>query len=43
MTLIRGGGGDFIVIANDREIWNKKAMGNTFPEEDDIVRAMRRP
>ena len=41
MQLIRGGGGDFIVIADDKEIWNKKAMGNMFPEEGDIVRAIR--
>lgn len=40
VDLIRGGGGDYIIIAAGQEIWNKRAMGDAFPEEDAIVQAI---
>lgn len=37
MELIGGGRGDFIVTADGRELWNKRQMGDEFPEEAAIV------
>ena len=37
VELIGGGKGDFIVKADQRELWNKKQMGNEFPEEATIL------
>ena len=42
MKLQSGGRGDFIVTADGRELWNKRQMGDEFPEEDDIVQALRK-
>ena len=39
--LIRGGGGDFIIIANGERLWHKREMGDAFPEEDAIVDKLR--
>jgi predicted Rdx family selenoprotein len=36
VTLVPGGKGDFIVIANGREIWNKRQVGR-FPESAEIL------
>ena len=33
IELIRGSGGDFIVIADGAEVWNKRAMDERFPDE----------
>ena len=41
VELIKGGRGDFIVKADGRELWNKKKMGNEFPEEDQILAQVR--
>ncbi|MEZ4273048.1 MAG: hypothetical protein R3C68_16935 [Myxococcota bacterium] len=35
--LLEGGRGDFIVKHNNRELWNKKQMQNTFPDQQVIV------
>jgi predicted Rdx family selenoprotein len=41
---LRGGGrGDFIVTADGRELWNKRRMGDQFPDEDAIVEMLRNP
>lgn len=37
VELVDGGRGDFIVTADGREVWNKKATGLGFPDEEDIV------
>jgi predicted Rdx family selenoprotein len=39
--LIRGGGGDFIVVADGRELWNKRRMGDEFPEPNAILEKLR--
>jgi len=36
VVLIPGGKGDFIVVANGRELWNKRQVGR-FPEHAEIV------
>ena len=41
VELIRGGGGDFIVIADGQELWNKRRMGDEFPVPDVIVEKLR--
>jgi predicted Rdx family selenoprotein len=42
VTLEGGGRGDFIVTADGRELWNKRQMGDEFPNEDAIVEALRK-
>ena len=37
VELLEGGRGDFIVIADGSELWNKRAMGDEFPEHDVIL------
>jgi len=37
IELIRGGGGDFIVIADGKELWNKRQQGDAFPENAEIL------
>lgn len=37
IELIRGSGGDFIVIADGEQLWHKREMGDGFPEEAAIV------
>jgi predicted Rdx family selenoprotein len=37
VELIRGGGGDFIVIADGKELWNKRQMDNEFPDNAVIL------
>lgn len=41
MELVRGGGGDFIVTVDGRELWNKRASGRGFPEPEVILEQMR--
>jgi len=41
VDLIKGGKGAFIVIADGKELWNKRQMGDDFPEEDKLVSQMR--
>lgn len=42
VTLIEGGGGDFIVNADGKELWNKKQTHNgQFPDEDQLVATMK--
>ena len=41
VQLLKGGRGDFIVKADERELWNKKRMGDEFPEEEAIVSALK--
>ncbi len=40
MELIEGGKGDFIVKVDGVELWNKKQMGNEFPEPEVILEKM---
>lgn len=38
---LRGGGrGDFIVTRDGEQLWNKRQMGDEFPDEDAIVEAL---
>lgn len=43
VDLIPGGRGDFIVTADGRELWNKRAMDDEFPEPSAIVAKLRAP
>lgn len=42
MELIKGGRGDFIVKAAGSVLWDKHKMGNQFPDESEVVEALRR-
>ena len=35
--MIRGGSGNFIVIADGEQLWHKRQMDNEFPEPAAIV------
>ena len=35
--MIRGGGGDFIVISDGERLWHKREMDDQFPDPDVIV------
>jgi selT/selW/selH-like putative selenoprotein len=37
VDLIKGSKGVFIVTADGREVWNKKMMGDKFPDEEKLV------
>ncbi|MDP6424766.1 MAG: hypothetical protein QGG14_08480 [Planctomycetota bacterium] len=37
VELIEGGRGDFVVKNDGAELWNKRAMGDEFPENDVIL------
>ncbi|MFQ5506332.1 MAG: Rdx family protein [Planctomycetota bacterium] len=37
VELIAGGGGDFIVKNGAKELWNKRRMGDEFPEHQAIL------
>lgn len=37
ITLIPGGRGDLIVKRGDELIWDKKGMGNSWPETDELI------
>ena len=37
VKLIGGGKGDFIVKDDGRELWNKRQMGDQFPEHDQVL------
>jgi hypothetical protein len=39
--LIGGGRGDFIVMADQRTVWDKKAMGNRFPDDADVLNLLK--
>lgn len=41
VALKPGGRGDFIVTVDGRELWNKRAMDDEFPDEQHIVRALK--
>lgn len=34
---MKGGRGDFIVTADGKQLWDKKRMGDDFPEEQEII------
>ena len=40
MELIRGGGGNFIVIADGKELWHKRQMGDEFPQNKVILQRL---
>ena len=42
VELIGGGRGDFIIEADGQRIWDKRAMENKYPTEEDIVATLRR-
>jgi len=37
VELIKGGSGNFIVIADGKELWHKRQMGDEFPENQAIL------
>ncbi|PIE23215.1 MAG: hypothetical protein CSA62_08365 [Planctomycetota bacterium] len=37
IELVKGSGGDFIVEVDGQEIWNKNAMGDQFPNEEELA------
>jgi len=37
IKLVGGGRGDFIVTVDSDSIWDKRTMGDKFPDESDIV------
>ena len=37
VDLIKGSKGVFIVTADGREVWNKRMMGDKFPDEEKLV------
>ena len=39
--MIRGGGGDFIVIADGVRLWDKRKMGKEFPSDEAILAKLR--
>lgn len=41
MELLKGGRGDFIVKRDGVVVWDKKQMGNAFPDEEDVVDDLR--
>ena len=41
IELIPGGGGDFIVVADGRQLWHKRRMGDAFPEHETILAELR--
>ena len=41
ITLIPGGRGDLIVKRGDELIWDKKAMGNMWPETDELIATLQ--
>lgn len=41
IELIKGGRGDFIVTVDGDELWNKRQMGDQFPDEPALVEKIR--
>jgi len=41
IELIRGGSGNFIVIADGEQLWHKLQMGDEFPEPEAILAKIR--
>lgn len=41
VELLPGGRGDFIVVADGNKIWDKRRMGDDFPEESFVVERVR--
>ena len=40
MTLVAGGGGDFIVTVDGTEHWHRKKMGKEFPEAAVLIQSL---
>ena len=40
VELVPGGRGDFIVTADGERVWDKRAMGDRFPEDEEILQAL---
>ncbi len=40
VELVPGGRGDFIVSAGDQRLWDKRKMGDEFPESAAILEAL---
>ncbi|MBI2374561.1 MAG: hypothetical protein HYV07_11250 [Deltaproteobacteria bacterium] len=43
IELVAGGKGDFIVSADGVELWNKRAMGDEFPNGDTLLARLKPP
>jgi predicted Rdx family selenoprotein len=41
VELIKGGKGNFIVIADGRQLWHKREMDNEFPRNDQVLAQLR--
>ncbi|MCK6550193.1 Rdx family protein [Myxococcota bacterium] len=41
MELIRGKGGNFIVVADGKTVWHRRQMGDEFPSEDKLVAQLK--
>lgn len=41
VELVPGGTGDFIVTADGERIWDKRAMDDRFPEDAEVLGALR--
>jgi predicted Rdx family selenoprotein len=41
VSLVKGGRGDFIVKAGGQVVWDKKKMGDEFPDERVVIDALR--
>ena len=41
VDLIKGRGGNFIVKADGKVLWDKRAMDDQFPDDDDVVDDLR--
>ncbi len=41
MTLIPGGRGDLIVKRGDEFVWDRKGMGNMWPETDELIAKLK--
>lgn len=41
VELVPGGRGDFIVTVDGERVWDKRAMGDEFPDEERLVAQLR--
>jgi hypothetical protein len=41
VELLKGGRGDFVVKRGGEVLWDKKRMGDQFPDEEDVIDALR--
>lgn len=41
VELIRGKGGNFIVVADGKTLWHKRQMGDEFPDEPALLAQLK--